>query len=201
MLKFEAIDFLRMLGKRQQTLSSQQHQLKAIDLFQQILIEPTSAHIKHFALECLNEFSNSDDPNKNRVFCQLNRMGGLNQLILTDLIEISLDPNFDLTKHLTDRVVMTTVTSTSQSNSQDKVCLNLDETMNALMSATAMDTTISGERIVGNKDDDNEEAFQEKISILENDLKEIIEYYESGEMPIWLRTQLKSLAQYITKNV
>lgn len=186
-------------------MSSQQHQSKAIDLFQQILAEPASAHLKYFALECLNEFSNSDDPNKNRVFCQLNRLGGLNQLIMDNLIEIQLDPEFDLYQYLTERLAASTTTSNVTSASQVSASQetgSLDETMNALMSAAAMDTTISGDaETTCNDDDDMEKSNRDKIETIEADLRQLVESYGPGRVPSWLRSQLKDLAQFISKNL
>lgn len=196
-----------MLVKRKQPLSNQQHQTKAIELFHQILSggnEPSSVYLKYFALECLNEFSNSEDSNKNRVFCQLNRMGGLNQLILDNLIEIQLDPEFDLSRYLYERqhsgISLTQSLSQSNGASQEMTTggSGLDETMNALMSVAAMDTTISGDAI---SIEDDDKANRDKIETIETDLRQLIESYDPGHVPVWLRTHLKNLAQFISKNV
>lgn len=190
-------------------MSSQQHQSKAIDLFQQILAEPIGAYLKYFALECLNEFSNSDDPNKNRVFCQLNRLGGLNKLIMDHMIEIQLDPDFDMSRYLTERLVVSSNTldgcgdagaGSQFSNSQDGTGSSLDETMNALMSAAAMDTTISGDGNLDQDDDAVDRTNRERMESIEADLRQLVESYAPGQVPGWLRTHLKSLALFISKN-
>lgn len=189
-----------MLVKRKQSLSSQQHQSKTIELIQLILVEPVSSHLKYFSLECLGEFSNSDDRNKSHVFFQLNRLGGLNELILNNLVEIQINPEFDMHRYLSERDI--SAQNATQSTSQDTGSSSLDETMNVIMSAAAMDTTISGENeIGGNHMNGKDEASREKIEIIQADLRQLIESYGRESMPVWLRTQLNDLAQFITENV
>ena len=75
--------------------------------------------------------------------------------------------------------------------------------MNVIMSANDMDTTISSDNeIGGNSMNGKDEASRDKIESIEADLRQLIESYANGRnMPVWLRTQLNDLAQFITENV
>ena len=184
------------MARRKQPLNNQQIQSKMIELFQEILDESNSnANLRYFALECLNDYSNSDEPSKNRVFCQLNRMG-LNKLISGYLVEIEIDPDFDLSKYLSDRLSSTSAAVSGGYSSQQLGNSQLDETMNVLMSAASMDTTISAENEI-----DESEMGRERLEKIEADLRALVGSYPTGRLPNWLRAQLNNLSQFISKNL
>lgn len=185
---------------------SQPIQDKIIELFKQLLSTNEFHHsrpsiLKYFAFECLNEYSNSSEKEKNHIFCQISR-SSLNQLVSDYLLEIKLDDEFNITKYLADRVPQRQQTLSQQQESNGNN--NLDETMNVLMSAASMETTFSENDQLKNEDVDDEmtveeKGIQEKLEKMQNEIKNVLEMYEPDSIPKWLQIQIQCFQQIFSK--
>lgn len=211
-LKFQASEFLRLMSRKD--LNDSNVCSKVLELFT-ILLSDSNTILKYFSLECLDEYSKDNATNNNKIICQLSR--SKNQMvgdkIKNYLMDVLIEPNFNEIVHYQDKTaqLVQKLRQIYKQTSGEKVNSDqdfddgqdLDETMNAIM--CAMDTTISNNTKNENfademEDESTKTKSEDLIEKIESDLEKLIQLYENGLLPDWLKQRLVNLSEKISLN-
>ncbi|CAF0811834.1 unnamed protein product [Brachionus calyciflorus] len=207
-IKIESGQFLRFLARKE--INDSNINKKILELFE-VLLSDSNILVKHFSLDCLDEYSKSNESN-NKIICQLSRGNtkNLNEIIYNYLVEISIDSDFNEINYYQEKRNELLEKLKNFQDSKDNILLSqklyeideyggLDETMNAIM--CAMDTTISNTDKQNYDSMETTEINPDDMMAIDNFSKEldnIFLMYNSQSLPESLKNKLSNIASKIT---